>query len=122
MTQYRQPAFLRLAGIAAAATCFAAIATPVLAQSILGNWRTKSGALARISSCGAAYCITLRSGKHKGKRIGRLTGKGASYSGTVTDPNNGKVYTGKASVRAGSMSLSGCVLGFLCKSETWTRR
>ena len=48
--------------------------------------------------------------------------KGASYSGTVTDPNNGKVYTCKASVRASSMSLSGCVLGFLCKSETWTRR
>jgi uncharacterized protein (DUF2147 family) len=122
MTQYRQSAFLRLAGIAAAGTCLAAIATPVLAQSILGNWRTKSGAVARIAPCGAAYCITLRSGKHKGKRIGRLTGKGASYSGTVTDPNNGKVYTGKASVRASSMSLSGCVLGFLCKSETWTRR
>ncbi|MGE3644759.1 MAG: DUF2147 domain-containing protein [Beijerinckiaceae bacterium] len=93
------------------------------AQAIAGNWRTQSGETARIAKCGAAYCITLRSGKHKGRTIGRMRGSGSSYSGSITDPNNNKTYNGKASVSGSSMSLSGCVLGGLfCRSQTWTKR
>lgn len=93
------------------------------AQSIAGNWRTQSGETARIAKCGAAYCITLVTGKYKGRRIGRMTGAGASYSGSITDPSNDRSYSGKAQVNGRSMAMSGCVFGGLfCRSQTWTKR
>ena len=113
---------LKLLSVMTVATIIFTAGAPAKAQAILGNWQTASGTLARISKCGASFCITLRSGKHKGKRIGRLNGKGTSYSGTITDPNSGKVYNGSASVNGRSMALSGCVLRLFCRSQTWTRR
>ena len=35
---------------------------PALADPIEGNWKTKSGETAAISSCGGSYCVTLKSG------------------------------------------------------------
>ncbi|MEL6752350.1 MAG: DUF2147 domain-containing protein, partial [Pseudomonadota bacterium] len=65
-----------------AATTFAA--PSFAAEPIVGNWRTQSGETAAIAKCGSAFCITLRSGKYSGKRIGRVSGSGAKYSGTIT--------------------------------------
>ncbi|MCV9963506.1 DUF2147 domain-containing protein [Pararhizobium sp. BT-229] len=91
------------------------------AEPIEGNWKTASGETAAIASCGGAYCITLKTGKHAGKRIGNLSGSGESYSGEITDPANDKTYSGSASISGSSLKMKGCVLKVLCKSQTWTR-
>lgn len=99
------------------------IAAPALAaEPVAGNWRTQAGDTARIASCGDAYCITLISGKFKGKEIGKFTGSGGHYSGEITDPNNDRTYSGTAETSGQSMKLTGCALKIFCKSQTWTRQ
>ena len=90
------------------------------ADPIEGNWKTQSGETAAISNCGGAFCIQLKTGKHSGKSIGKMSAGDSSYSGSITDPANDKTYKGKASISGGVMKMSGCVLGGLfCKSQTW---
>lgn len=105
-----------------AAAGFAAMTGLALAaEPIEGNWRTQSGETAAITNCGGAYCITLKTGKHAGKRIGKVSGSGASYSGTVTDPADDKTYSGSAKVNGGSMRLKGCALKIFCKTQNWSK-
>ena len=92
------------------------------AEPVVGSWRTASGEVAKIAPCGGAYCITLQSGKFKGRQIGRMSGSGGSYSGEITDPAADKTYAGSAKVTGASMKLTGCALKIFCKSQTWTRR
>ena len=94
-----------------------AMAAPALADPIEGNWKTKSGETAAISSCG----VTLKTGKHSGKRIGKMKGSDGSYSGTITDPANDKTYKGSASISGKTMKMKGCVLAVLCRSENWSK-
>lgn len=91
------------------------------AEPIEGNWKTQSGATAEIGQCGSAYCVTLKTGKHAGKQIGKLSGTGAEYSGEITDPDTDKTYAGSGSVTGNALKMKGCVLKVLCKSQTWTR-
>ncbi|MCQ0987181.1 DUF2147 domain-containing protein [Jiella marina] len=107
--------------LAAIGMTFAA-STATSAASIEGTWRTASGATAQIAACGNAYCTTILTGEHKGKRIGRMAGSGNSYSGEITDPANGKTYSGTAEVSGNSLKLTGCALKIFCRSQTWTRR
>ena len=91
------------------------------AEPIEGSWKTASGATAQIGACGGSFCITLKSGKHAGKQIGKLSGSGESYKGEITDPETDKTYSGSAAVSGKALSLKGCVLAVLCKSQTWSR-
>lgn len=93
-----------------------------LADDINGNWKTQSGATAAITG-GGPFSITLKSGKHAGKRIGTFSAAGGgSYTGKITDPDNDKTYTGKASLKGNTLTMKGCVLGGLvCRSQTWSR-
>jgi len=93
------------------------------ADPILGNWKTEKGATAAITSCGGAFCITLKSGEHNGKRIGTFNGSGGgAYAGKITDPANDKTYTGKATLAGNSLRMGGCVLGgLICRNENWSR-
>ncbi|WP_407820336.1 DUF2147 domain-containing protein, partial [Staphylococcus aureus] len=50
-----------------------------------------------------------------------LSGKGNSYSGEITDPANDNTYSGSGTVSGNSLSMKGCELNVLCKSQTWTR-
>lgn len=109
---------LALAGFIAAAVT----ATTAQAASIQGNWRTASGETAQISKCGSAFCITVRSGAHNGKRIGRMTGSGSNYSGTIKDPSNGRSYSGTAVVSGATMKMKGCALKVFCRTQTWRKR
>ncbi len=44
------------------------------------------------------------------------------WAGEIFNPKDGKKYTGKVKLeKTGELILSGCLLGFLCKGETWTR-
>jgi uncharacterized protein (DUF2147 family) len=99
----------------------AAMAAPALADPIEGNWKTKSGETASISNCGGSYCVTLKTGKHSGKRIGKMKGSDGSYSGTITDPSKDKTYSGSASISGNTMKMKGCVLSILCRSENWSK-
>ncbi|TDH35824.1 DUF2147 domain-containing protein [Pseudohoeflea suaedae] len=94
---------------------------PALADPIEGNWKTKSGETAAISSCGGAYCVTLKSGKHAGKRIGKMSGSNGTYSGSITDPAKDKTYSGNATLSGNTLKMQGCVLKVLCRSENWSR-
>ena len=95
----------------------------VAADPIVGSWRTEAGTTAAIAQCGGAFCITLRSGQHAGKRIGNVSPAGAGrYSGTILDPASDKSYSGSATLSGASLRLSGCVLGgLICRSQTWSK-
>lgn len=106
-----------------AAMAAAIIAGPAFADPIEGTWQTKVGSHALISSCGHAYCIKLTTGDHAGMKIGKMTPSGGgNYAGTITDPGNGKTYSGKGHVAGNSLTLKGCVFGgLICRGETWKR-
>lgn len=104
-----------------AVALFVVPGTALAAEPIEGNWKTASGATAAIAKCGGSFCITLKTGKHAGKSIGKLDGSGADYSGSITDPEADKTYSGSGSVSGNSLRMKGCVLKVLCKSQTWTR-
>ncbi|MBO3759592.1 DUF2147 domain-containing protein [Ciceribacter sp. L1K23] len=104
----------------AAALVFTA-ASAQSAEPIVGNWKTASGATAQIAPCGGSYCVTLKSGKHSGKQIGKMAGSGGTYKGTITDPEADKTYSGSGSVSGNSLQMKGCVMSVFCKSQTWTR-
>ena len=44
------------------------------------------------------------------------------WKGDLFNPENGKLYTGKISLDSpDQLTLTGCLIAFLCQSETWTR-
>lgn len=105
----------------AAGLFLALLAAPAFADPIEGNWKTKSGETAAIAACGGAFCVTLKTGTHAGKRIGKMSGRNGKYSGEITDPKNDKTYTGDASLSGNTLKMRGCVLKVLCRSENWSR-
>jgi uncharacterized protein (DUF2147 family) len=110
------------------------IRTPVLAamlilgagnafaeEPIVGNWKTADGDTALIAPCTDGYCVTLKTGKYAGRRIGTMQGKNGTYTGELTDPSEDKTYSGSGTVNGDTAKMRGCVLKILCKSQTWTR-
>jgi uncharacterized protein (DUF2147 family) len=91
------------------------------ADAIEGTWKTQSGETAEIANCGGDYCITLTTGKHAGKSIGKLSGAGGTYSGTITDPADDKTYAGSAKVSGAAMDLKGCAMKIFCKTQKWAK-
>ncbi|HEV2364974.1 MAG TPA: DUF2147 domain-containing protein [Caulobacteraceae bacterium] len=116
-------------------------------QGVLGLWLTpvRQG-LVRLEPCGKALCgfvagspmltahpdqqdlhnkdPALRSRPIKGLKMleVRPEGPGRWGSGWVYDPDNGATY--KASLQEtaeGRLKITGCVAGFLCQSQLWTR-
>jgi uncharacterized protein (DUF2147 family) len=107
--------------IAFAAALTMATGVAYSAEPILGNWKTEDGATSAITQCGGAYCITVKTGKYAGKKIGTFNGKGGSYSGRLTDPASNKTYDGVISVAGDTVKMKGCVMKVFCQSQTWTR-
>ncbi len=91
------------------------------ADQIEGNWKTQSGETAKIGKCGSSFCITLKTGKYAGQRIGKMKANGGKYVGTVTDPADNKQYSGSASVSGSKMKLTGCALKVFCKTQKWSK-
>lgn len=99
--------------------------SPALAaEPIIGTWKRTSGTVIEYKSCGGDdYCGTVLNGEYKGKSIGKMSGKDGSYKGTVNKLDEGKTYSGKASVSGNTLSLAGCVAGgLICKTEQLTRQ
>ncbi len=123
----------------------AVLAQPVLADmadKAAGTWKTPEGSVIRISKSGGAIVGTIVSVKDKsrrdvhnpnkklrgrklpGIRIFRLKKNGAdSWKGSLYNTKDGKTYAGHIKVLgANKIKLSGCVMGILCKNQTWTRK
>jgi uncharacterized protein (DUF2147 family) len=116
-----------------------------------GTWLTEGGkSQVKIVRCGNALCGTIvwlkepndpDSGKAKtdfrnqdaSRRSRALIGieivlgmqpSGTSdkWTGEVYNPEDGKTYSGSLTmIGVNELSLAGCVLAVLCKSQTWTR-
>lgn len=44
------------------------------------------------------------------------------WKGDLFNPENGKLYSGSVTLETPNhLTLTGCLIGFLCQSETWTR-
>ncbi len=104
-----------------AATMVLGSASFAIADQIEGNWKTQSGETAKIGKCGGSFCITLKTGKYAGQRIGKMKAAGGKYTGTITDPADNKQYSGSASVSGSSMKMTGCALKIFCKTQKWNK-
>jgi uncharacterized protein (DUF2147 family) len=98
------------------------LAAAAHADPIEGSWKRPNGVIVAFAKCGAKFCATAKTGPNAGKSVGVLAASGKGYKGSLTDPSAGKTYTGSASVAGSTLKMSGCVLGFLCKNESWARQ
>lgn len=111
-------------------------------EGLVGTWLTDGGeSRIRMAPCGAAFCGTVVWAKTNGQdtqnpdpalrrraivgmpltRDMKPDGSG-HWTGSIYNPDNGKTYdiTMRAKGRDG-LEVEGCILGFLCGSERWTR-
>ncbi|MGO8470185.1 hypothetical protein AB9F45_38275, partial [Rhizobium leguminosarum] len=58
-----------------------------------------------IASCGGSYCVTLKTVKYAGRKIGTLSGTGGSYAGEITDPAAEKTYSGSGKISGNSFRM-----------------
>jgi uncharacterized protein (DUF2147 family) len=123
---------------------------PALAADPLGTWYTADNdSQVRITNCGGALCGVLVSLKEPNdpatgrpktdknnpdpaKRSRPLIGVQIvlgmkpsgpdAWAGDVYNASDGKTYTGSFTMTGpNTAELKGCVLGIICKSQTWTR-
>lgn len=126
---------------ALAAALLASLSLPASAQDANGTWLTASGETrVRIAPCGGSICGTIVWVKNPAKDeqnpnaalkarnvvgINMIQMKSAGdkkWSGTLYNYTDGKTYSGSMTMNgANSLSLSGCVAGIFCRSQTWTR-
>ena len=128
----------RIATILAAALALAP--APALAASPLeGVWTNpKRSVTVRIAPCGQNLCGKVVSASEKAKRgaaeggtrnlvgttiLSNLTPAGTNkWKGRVFMPKQNRHATGNFSLTGENrMNVQGCLLGVLCKSQTWTR-
>jgi uncharacterized protein (DUF2147 family) len=134
---------MRVTMMAGAATLlFAGAAAAAEAGPLAGVWLTENGdSKIRISTCGKAYCGTIVWAKTSGtdennpdpslrKRsiVGLPLTKDMrpagdrGYAGSIYNPENGKTYSVTMQVKGTSkLEVEGCVMGFLCGGESWSR-
>lgn len=124
--------------IAITAAALLALATPGLADPLLGMWRTAqddngNSGLIEVAPCGDALCGTLvRSFDADGndlpsENIGRqiisqteARGDG-EYRGKVWSPDRDKTYNSRLQLTGSTLAVSGCVLMICRDGGTWTR-
>ena len=124
------------------------MAGPALAQdtSAHGLWRTpERGGLIEISSCDSGLCGKIvggnpnaapaerldRNNKNLALRGRALIGlyvfrgmkrAGKTWEGAIYNPEDGGTYKASATLKSPSeLSVRGCIVWPLCKTQTWTR-
>ncbi len=117
--------------------------SPVLAAEPTGEWLVENGAAhIRIENCGGALWGVTSWEKVPGKdtenpdptKRNRPTlgipilidmkpaADGVRWDGQVYNAENGKTYTANITLKdPNTLRIQGCVLGFLCGGENWTR-
>jgi uncharacterized protein (DUF2147 family) len=135
--------------IAAAAAAISAVA-PAFAADPTGTWYTADNdSQVRITNCGGALCGNLiwlktpidpatgqpkldknnaDASKQSRPLLGTpivlgMTPSGPNvWSGNVYNASDGKTYSGSFTMTGDNTAdLKGCVMSFLCKTQTWTR-
>lgn len=102
------------------ASAIVAVSVPASAfEPIEGLWRTEAGTNALVEKCGGSYCFTLCTGPYAGMLIGRVTGSGNNYTGTLTDPADNRTYAGFATVKGSLVELQGCAFMIFCQTQLW---
>lgn len=101
-----------------------ATAAPAAAsEPIEGIWKLPNGILIESAERGGQYCGTVISGEFKGRSIGCVNaGTDGQYRGSVVKVKDGKRFRGHAKVEGNVLTVTGCVLFILCKSEKLTRQ
>ena len=136
--------------LSAAAFIAANLAGTASAADAIGTWYTgDKESQVRIVNCGGALCGNLvwlkepndpATGRPKTDKnnadaskqsrpllgvpivLGMKPSGPGQWSGEVYNASDGKTYSGSFTLTgSNSADLKGCVLGFLCKSQTWTR-
>ena len=150
MTSLRATPFLRTTAVALCVSAAVLASRTAAAADAFGTWLTgdKEGQV-RIVNCGGALCGNLvwlkepndpatgrpKTDKHNAdasKQSRPLLGVPVvlamkpsgpgQWSGEVYNAEDGKTYSGSFTLTgADTAELKGCVLGILCKSQTWTR-
>jgi uncharacterized protein (DUF2147 family) len=117
--------------ILAAACAMIGFAGAADAAEPYGVWlRPSTGSQVRFYDCGGKLCakvVAVKEAARKGE-VGKSILHGAvksgenTWKGDLTDAGTGKVYAGTVTLQGtGALSLQGCIGGFLCQSETWTK-
>jgi uncharacterized protein (DUF2147 family) len=136
---------LRYCGIAATAGLFLAGLTPAIAADPTGDWKVEDGvANIRVAECGGSMWGAVSwekmpggtdknnpdASKQSRPTLAMVTlldmKKNAAndkWAGQVYNAKDGKLY--KSTIKLGDtpdqLEIEGCVLGFLCGGQTWTR-
>lgn len=107
------------------------LASAWAADDLVGNWQRSDGtSRIRMAPCGGGICGTvtwLKNPDSPGKVgqqvfFGMKPSGAGSWSGSAFNPEDGKTYSGSASVSGASLTTKGCALGGLvCKTVTWSR-
>jgi uncharacterized protein (DUF2147 family) len=119
------------------------IANPAFAANPKGDWLVEEkDAIIRIDACGTSLCGTVVWTKKPGgldennpdpaKRsrpvmglqllLGMKPASDGRWEGDIYNPENGKTYSSRMWLKSDdTLRVEGCVLGFLCDGQNWTR-
>ena len=130
---------LGLAALSMAAMGFAGTAfAGDKADEAVGTWlRPKFGWHVEFAMCetdATKLCGTVISGEGVDKKTQETvvgvkilfnmdkTNDGSKWKGKMYNPADGKVYAGYVKILDdGCVKMSGCMMGFMCRSEKWTK-
>lgn len=128
--------------------CFTLTGLAVLAsgaaaapQGPVGTWRVEDGkAVIRIVDCGGKYWGVVAWEKSPGldKRnpnpalksrptlgipvlLGMTADRPGQWSGRIYNAEDGQTYESHMTLAGDTLRVEGCVLGFMCGGETWSR-
>lgn len=101
-------------------------AVAIVSPGVVGLWSTAGDeGLVRIEACGEAICGRATGDPAtEGLLIMKLkpTGPGRWGEGWIHNPNDGRSYRASVSLTPdGRLRLKGCLVGPLCRTQTWTR-
>jgi uncharacterized protein (DUF2147 family) len=130
---------MRISYIALSLAC---VVTPALAAEPTGDWFVEEKvSVIRVEPCGQAMCGVIgwvktpevdKNNPDPAKRQQSIVGvqilrnmkpTGANrWEGEIYNPKDGKMYSGNITLAGpNALKIQGCVMGFLCGGETWSR-
>jgi uncharacterized protein (DUF2147 family) len=126
-----------------AALAIASLSSPALAADPNGDWLVaEKTAVVRIAPCGDALCGSIawtkdppgtdKNNPDPAKRSRSVIGmtilqnmkpaRGNRWEGEIYNAQDGNTYSGSIALsRENVLRIEGCVLGFLCGGQDWTR-
>ena len=122
------------AGLTLSLAIFSGLAAvPARADDVSGTWLRETGqSKVKFGPCGGgAVCgnlVWIKPGVETPAKVGqrlffdmKSTGPN-SWSGSYSNPDDGKTYAAKMSLSGGTLTTEGCAMGgMICRSSTWTR-